>query len=291
MDSRHRHELQQNDLGKITNEALPFFEKHGMSIVVGLLVAVVLGGIAAFWFSESSTSVSESWTQLDQALHKSNPLASDFADVADKYPGSAASAWAKLKTAEDYLKSGMQAAFSDHEASVADLKKAQEAFQNLESAGTEVSPDIRERALFGLARCLESTSDGNTDDAIKVYSRLVTDFPESMFKSIAQQRIKVLETSASKEFYTWFHQQKPEPQEPMPFPSDQPETKSSEDAVNPNESLELESPAATESTSESSEAPKDNEKPAEEKPADEKPVEEKPAGEKPAETPGDNPAP
>lgn len=297
MDSHHRHELQQNDLGKITNQALPFFEKYGMQLAIGLaaIAVIVIGG--AWWYSESSVTTADSWTLLDYAVHKNTPSADDFANVVDKHPGTTAAAWAKLKEAEDYLKSGMAAAFTNRDASQADLKKAQDAFQKLEAGGPGISPDIRERALFGLARCLESTSDGNTEDAIKAYSRLSTDFPQGMFKGIAQDRIKTLESADAKAFYAWFHQQKPEPKDPHRFPIKNPSKSTTDEPVDPDDSLEINDPAgASESEKPAATEPPADEpgaaKPAEEPSSEEKPAADKPdATEKPSETPGSSETP
>lgn len=240
MDSQHRHELQQNELGKLTNQALPFLEKYGMQLVIALAAVVVVGAGAAWWYGESNISTAASWTQLEGTLFQSNPSADDFASVADKHPGSVAAAWAKLKEADDYLKSGMQAVFTDREAALADLKKAQEGYQKLDAGGAGIIPDVRERALFGLARCLETMSDGKSDAAIDAYRRLIEQFPDSMFRTIAQNRIKELESPEAREFYAWFHEQKPKPKDVQPFPFRKPAggegaTKRSDDKSESNE--------------------------------------------------------
>ena len=50
--------------------------------------------------------------------------------------------------------------FSDRSAGDRDLKDAKENFQKLLESSTTL-PEIRERALFGMARTEESTSDGD----------------------------------------------------------------------------------------------------------------------------------
>ncbi len=272
MDSQHRHELQQNDLRKITNRTLPFFEKYGLQVASGVAVAVALGIGAVWWYSQSTLSSSDGWTQLDQALHKQDASAADFAGVNDQHPGSTAAAWANLKAAEDHLKHGMKAAFSDRDASLADLKKAQASFQKLEGGGTRIAPEIRERALFGLARCLESLSDGNNDEAIKVYSRLNAEFPQGMFKGMAEDRIKTLASPEAKDFYAWFHQQKPQPKDPHPFPgvkssdssTDDPDgAEETMDVTDPPADSETEAPADSSDKTKSDDAPESSEKPSE----------------------------
>ena len=249
MDSQHRHELQQNDLGKIANRAMPFFEKYGLKIMIGLAVVVVVGIVAAVWFSESAATAAASWAQLDAAVHEPNPSADEYATVGDKYPGTEAAAWGTLKEADDYLKAGMQAVYTDRKAALVELDKARETYEKLEKGGPGVVPDVRERGLYGLARCLETMSDGNTEDAIKFYSRLINEFPDSMFKQIAEDRIQDLESPATKDFYAWFHAQNPSPQAPVISPLKPPANSASGEASSGETSpLIPESPSPPEQT-------------------------------------------
>ncbi|MFO0916860.1 MAG: tetratricopeptide repeat protein [Planctomycetaceae bacterium] len=209
MDSQHRHELQQNDLRKLTNKSLPFVKEYGtpLLVAIGLLTVALVGG--GWWFTSGQTSSAESWTQLDAALQKENASADDFASVIDRHPHSGAAHWAQLIEADGYLKSGLQYLFTDREAALTDLKKAQSAFERLAGGGSGIVSDIRERALFGLARCLEATSGGETQAAADAYRRLDKEFPNSMYHTLATERIAALEKPVTKEFYAWFQQQNP----------------------------------------------------------------------------------
>lgn len=218
MDSQHRHELQQNDLGKLTNKAVPFFQKYGWHMVGAVGVVALAWAIGAYWFWQSTTSNAQSWAQFDRVMHQPSSSAGDYAALAEKHPGSSVAAWARLKEADDFLKSGLQLAFSNRESSLSNLKSAQEAYQKLAAGGPGIIPEVKERALFGLARCLETVSDGSGDEAIQTYARLLKEFPDSIFASIVNERIKVLETSQSKDFYAWFQQQKLEPKDPRDIP-------------------------------------------------------------------------
>lgn len=294
MDSQHRHELQQNELGKLTNKAVPFFEKHGWQVIAVLGIVVAGLAIGAYWFTESSATSSESWTQLDKVLHQPNASAGDYAAIAEKHPGSAVAGWARLKEADDYLDSGLQAAFSNRDASQSDLKSAQEAYQKLAAGGPGILPEIRERALFGLARSQEALSDGNTDEVVKTYTRLLKEFPESIFTAIVNDRIKALESASSKDFYAWFKQQKLEPKDPR----DVPVKKSpfhSFDVPDEGDKEEMDKPSDgdAEETSESASESKPAEEAADSKPADgDKPDSEKPESEtKPSEESGKSDSP
>jgi hypothetical protein len=269
MDSQHRHELQQNDLRKLTDKALPFAEKYALHIV-GVVVAllVVVGGVF-FWFNQSNAANASGWSQFDRVLHKPKASAGDFAEIAESHPGTPVAVWASLKEAEDYLKAGLQSAFTNQSVSRSDLKSALEIFEKLSTGSAGSNAEIRERALFGMARCLESLSDGKTDDAVSAYTRLLREFPKSIFGAVATERIKSLETKSTQDFYAWFHAQKIEPFDPRDIPIKKPlgesRGESEEEPTKPETSDDTPASAA--------DPAKPDEKPAE------KPEEAKPEGE------------
>lgn len=279
MDSQHRHELQQNDLGKLTNKAIPVFQKYAWHMVAAVGAVVVVWGIGAYWFWQSTTSTAQSWAQFDRILHQPSSSAGDYAALAEKNPGSSVAAWARLKEADDFLKSGLQLAFSNRESSQSNLKSAQEAYQKLAAGGPGVIPEVKERALFGLARCLETVSDGSGDEAVKTYARLLKEFPASIFASIANERIKALETSQSKGFYAWFQQQKLEPKDPR----DVPVRKSPGHNFNmPDEGEEeMEKPSGNDASEETSESSGESKPDGDDQPDTDKPENDKPENDKP----------
>ena len=78
-------------------------------------------------------------------------------------------------------------------------------------------PEVVERALFGLARCQESLPAKNAapstinDPAIKTYERLLKEFPDTVYKQLAESRIAVLRTGTAQDFNAWFETQNPKP--------------------------------------------------------------------------------
>ncbi len=230
MDSQHRHELQQNDLRKLTDKALPFAEKYALHIVGGVIALAVIAVGVFFWINQSSAANATGWSQFDRVLHKPKASAGDFAEIAESHPGTPVAAWASLKEAEDYLKSGLQSAFTNQSVSRSDLKSALEIFERLSTGRAGSNAEIRERALFGIARCVESLSDGKTDDAVAAYTRLLKEFPKSIFGSVATERIKSLETKSTQDFYAWFHAQKIEPFDPRDIPIKKPLGDTKDDA-------------------------------------------------------------
>lgn len=275
MDSQHRHQLQQNDLGQIALQAKPWLEQHLIKLiaaVVGVLV-VVIG--ASVWFNAQETSQSEAWGKLYSAR-----TVDEFGKVADEHPGSLAAAWSRLKMAELNLESGIAAMFTDRELALKDLAAAKKDFDSVLASTSDVPDGMRERAMFGLAHCLEAQSDGDTGPAIEAYQALIQRHPATIYKTQAEARIKELQSAEGKEFYAWFHKQSPKPAG-LPRPQD----------GNPGSNLPAGHPpisfppaAAPETTpaAPSGDQKPTPDKPADDQPADAKPAEEKPATEKPA---------
>jgi hypothetical protein len=128
--------------------------------------------------------------------------------------------WAWINAGEMFLHNGIELSFSSRTVALADLEKAQNAFEQVLN-NTSAELDARERALNGLARTLEALSDGDTQPAIDAYKQLIEDFPESRFRRWAEFRIEELGSPAAQEFYAWYHEQSPDPAD-RPLPSDNP---------------------------------------------------------------------
>ncbi len=205
MKSEHRHDLKTNDLGKWATEVGDSAGKYVNQIIAGAFGLVLLVAVAFYWSHSSSAAKTAGWNEI--AAAKS---AEEFANVADKHKGTVVASWARLKEGELHLDSGLRLMFTDRASGLSDLNKAKKSLE--EAAYDAASPaDVKERALFSLGRCLETLSDGKTEDAIAVYQKLVTDYPYTPYKNVANTRIEALRTGGSQEFYSWFHAQNPKP--------------------------------------------------------------------------------
>lgn len=214
MDAQHRHQLQHHDLQDLTLQAVPWFEKYGMTLVISAVaaLAILLGG--AVWFSSAESTHAAAWNKLSTAT-----TVDEFGAVADAYPGTLAAAWAQLRSAEITQESGIAAMFTDRELALADLKSAKESFEKVLSSPVELPDNVKERAMLGLARCLEATCDGKTEPVIEAYQKLLVQFPESAYKKVAEDKILALKSPSAQQFYSWFHQQAPKPAA-FPRPND-----------------------------------------------------------------------
>ena len=215
MKSEHRHELKTNELERIASQwghtAERYFHENLTLLVVAAVAIVAVAGGVVYWRSSSGVAGQQGWREFASAAKTE-----DYGNVADKYAGTPAGAWARLMEGEMELSSGIRASFTDRAAGRSDLKKAQENFEKL-VADKATPPDAMERALFGLALAKEALPDKNTspskvnDAAIDTYQQLVTQFPISPFKDYAEARIAALKTGTAQDFYAWFEQQNPKP--------------------------------------------------------------------------------
>jgi hypothetical protein len=212
MKSEERHHLAENDLEKTLNRWLDKLEPYSNHILGGILLvtALVVGGI--LWKRTAQAAVDDGWTMLSDAR-----TADDFVKVADAYPESSAAPWAELRAARLYYDQGVETSLTDRKTSNDDFKQAKDLFEKL--LKSKVAPEIREGALDGMARTLESTSDGDTAEAIKTYETLISEFPESIYRDYAKYRIDVLKKPETKEFLVWFSKQNPKPAD-RPKPTD-----------------------------------------------------------------------
>jgi hypothetical protein len=201
MKSEHRHELQTNDLGKFAEKAAVYIDRHGNRLMIGICVTalVLAGGI--FWWRTESAGRTAAWTELSMAISNGKPDV--LHTVWEDHKGTVPGLWAKVYEGEAWLSQGVQASFRNLENATVDLKKAREAFQVVADE-SNVPPEIRERALLGLGRALESISDGSESEAVKAYEMFVKEFPKSQFKADAQSRIEILSSGRGQEFYAWF---------------------------------------------------------------------------------------
>jgi len=194
-----------NEFGRVVQVIGHKLEEHATVIVAVICVGLLLAAGVTWWSRSSSASTVKAWTNLESAK-----TVDDFGKVAEDFKGTIAGNWAKLREAEMNLQEGMSRMFENREAAVGDLDAAKKSFESL-AAEKGLDTAILERALWGLALSLESTSDGDTTKASEVYQRLLKEVPDTYYKSLAEQRITILKTGGAKDFYAWFSKQDPKP--------------------------------------------------------------------------------
>jgi hypothetical protein len=213
MKAEHRHELAENDLNKVLARWMQRLEPWSNQILLGFLALAVAAVGVVVWRQRSHASRDSGFTQLAACR-----AADDFATVADEFEGTSPGAWARLRAGEEYLEEGVRLSVSDRAASDERLNQAKTSLDKVLNAGN-VPPEVREKALKGMALTLESLSDGETGPAIKAYETLLAEFPNTRYKRWADDRIEVLQSGGAQQFYAWFHKQQPRPED-RPSPLD-----------------------------------------------------------------------
>jgi tetratricopeptide (TPR) repeat protein len=208
--NQHRRDLNTNELEKIAAKAKPFLEEHLNKIIYAVCGILLVATLYFTWDKSWSGGDPAGWEEFLSATRTGT--AEDFGKVAEKYPDKPVGQWALLNEAELYLNQGIRASFTDRKGAVSDLEASREKFEKLLSFNS-LPPRVEERALYGLSRCLESTSGDDTDRAIKSYDEFLRRFPDSPFASRAKNQIEILKSEEGKEFYAWFAKQDPKPED------------------------------------------------------------------------------
>ncbi len=217
MKSEHRHELQTNDLGKFAEKMAVFIDVHGNRLMIGVCLACLPLAAFIYWWRSDSNAQAAAWRDFSAAITLGKP--DEFRAVWKDHPDTTPAYWARLHEGEKWLSLGVQSMFRNVENGMEELKKAQAAFQSIIDAQRKAPAEIRDRALLGLGRTLESMSNGSEDEAVKTYETLIKDFPDSIYKKDADERIAVLSRGSGQEFYAWFAKF-PRPKLPAKSPRD-----------------------------------------------------------------------
>jgi len=212
MKSEERHQLAKNDLQQTLDRWLDKLEPYSNHILGGILLATAIAVGVILWMRTSEASVAAGWTELSSARS-----AEDFLKVAEDYPDSNAAQWARLRAARMLYVRAVDTSLTNRSVSDDDFNQARDLFNGLLKSNPP--KEVREAALDGIARVLESTSSGDTKDAIDAYETLVREFPDSVNADYAKHRIEVLKKPEVQEFYAWFRKQNPKPVE-RPQPKD-----------------------------------------------------------------------
>ena len=204
-----------NALPNSQSPLVKWLDQYGNAATIVACVAMI-GGAIAYSYNRTSTGRNErAWARYSQARS-----AQDFGDIADDFANTEVGAWARLGEGERLLESenpkspsGISLMFTNRDAALGDLKKATEAFHKVLTMKSAASA-ARERAAWGLAKSTEAQCDGDTSKPTEAYQTLLKEFPKSIYKVAAEERIESLKSESAKEFYAWFHKQNPKPAEP-----------------------------------------------------------------------------
>ncbi|MFK7820304.1 MAG: tol-pal system YbgF family protein [Planctomycetaceae bacterium] len=206
----------ESELGQLMGPIQPYVDKYGSKVVLGLAALLLVAAAWIWWSRSSSAAAAQGWADFTTAK-----AAEDYADIADENPGTAAGAWARLSAANGYFTKGVQLSFTSRTASDGSFEKANSAYKKLLD-NRSTPKQVRERALYGMARLEEATSGEDTSSAIAAYEKLLSDFPQSIYKELAEERVAELKKPEVQKFYAWFKEQDPSVTDDLMTPNDLP---------------------------------------------------------------------
>lgn len=208
MNGDRRHELEANDLAESTVAIVDWVRPYLRTIA--LAIGAVAVGIGAWTVvsSQQATSSAQSWDACMAALSEGNP--ERLTDVIRRYPGTAAAQWSQLMMADAAIGEGTQLLFIDRERARQRLDSAVGIYSGL--LAERPRGLIAERGVFGLAKARESL--GQLEEARRGYEAVVSEYPESAVRGIAENRIAALSRESTRQWYDWFDGWKPAPAKP-----------------------------------------------------------------------------
>lgn len=228
MKSEERHRLHESELEKLGRHAHSFWETslkdYAKTALIAVAVAVVVAGGLTWYFVSSNNSRAERWNKVISASFDQDPSQSlvQLENAATNYADYPAGQWAALELAEGALSEGIRLSRTNRPAAVEELVRARDTFAKLASADSE---ELQERRAFGMARTLEALAGVDVskdekgdnvkgvEDALSAYEKFVKDYPDSIFVSLADNRIKALKKPETQKFYTWYRDQYPRPED------------------------------------------------------------------------------
>ena len=205
MKSEERHKLQQNALAEWITQTFAAIRPYQNAVLAAIIVLILAGFFAFWWFGESAAQSGETWTQLFTAFNENNPAALE--KVADANPSSRAAPVADIVAADLLLAQGCNMLFVNKPTANQQLNKAVELYQLVVTRSS--SPTLRAQATLGLAKSWEAL--GKLDAAASTYSQVKTDWPGTVYAKMASRRLDDLKRISTKELYDKFARFEPKP--------------------------------------------------------------------------------
>ncbi|MCP4786450.1 MAG: hypothetical protein GY903_21760 [Fuerstiella sp.] len=203
----------QTELEKVLRSTKPWFAENGTTLIYALAAVLAVAAVIVFMQRQSSGDVQASGALLLAAAPE------QYRDVADDFPETSIGIWARLRQGDRLLDNAVGNMFTNRVVAIeegGELDQAEVAYQRL-AERSDVDEQVRERVLIGLARVAETRCDGqpeSTNTAVTAWQRVLDEFPESIVKKHAEERLAELSSEESRTFYTWFHEQNPTPVDP-----------------------------------------------------------------------------
>ena len=212
MKSQDRHKLQQNELAGWIARTYTVIKPYSNAILAVVLLVAVIVGLWGWWKRQSAVEASAGWDQLFAAMDNGRIV--ELGKIAEQNPNNEVGLWATVLAGDLHLANGCQELFANKAAASQDLQKALEEYTKVR--GETRNAQLRERAVFGLARTYEALSgtrqsQGEMDKAVRSYRELVDQWKDGPYYALAKERLAELGTSDAKSFYDKFAHYDPQP--------------------------------------------------------------------------------
>jgi tetratricopeptide (TPR) repeat protein len=218
--NQHTQELEKNELVEWANSKFGHLKPHLGKILLVFVLIVVLGFAFAYYRYLQSELYAAQWRQLQMAIHGQMVTSetSDYAVMAEQYPDAKASMWAMQLAGDSQLRQGLSRLISDRNAALKELGKAKASYGKILESKVEITPMLRQRALYTMAYTCESM--GEFDEAKKYYGELVEKVPDSAFAKQADRALERLADPAIRKVWEEFKTVGTAPGEGLPTAPD-----------------------------------------------------------------------
>lgn len=204
MADKNRKEVDDNELVGAMADHLDTIRQQMPKIIVGIVaLIVVVFGIRYYLSSRDAAKEAKS---KNVVLFAAEQSAAGSVSTLDKqiedFPDDTASKWAYLMKADSQLAQGLNRIFRDRTTGMESVNNAIKNFEKAATSAGEKNDKLKQRALYGWARGLESI--GEFDKAAAKYEEIVTDFEDSAFAKLAEIGIKRVNSPDNREFFVAF---------------------------------------------------------------------------------------
>ncbi|MFK7735293.1 MAG: tol-pal system YbgF family protein [Pirellulaceae bacterium] len=201
-----------NELADRIESGLAGIQSYLPIALGGIVVAAIAAVGWGVYSGQRTESQSRAWTEFYYNLSGSD--ADAFLDVAEGYPGTTMSGWAKQAAGDNYLFQGIQALYINRKEGLSNLQLAIETFEDV--IADSPSQELERKATLGLAKANESL--GELDQAREYYERYLSLDPPFELLSSVNQQLAFIGSPAGKSFYDWFSKLDPKPDAPITLP-------------------------------------------------------------------------
>ena len=214
MKTERRHELQTNELADWLGETIERVAPYSRAIVASVLAVAVLTIVMTVLSKQRTSEQTRAWDKVNEAweplVDENNTV--ELQQAVKQYSGTSAGVWGRLALANVQLSEGVNQMFTDRQKSKESLHDAIDNYSEVLKNTKE--PLLLQQATLGLGKAYES--DNQFRPASQEYEKVINNWPNSPYATLARGRLEDLRTQSTEDFYRWFAAHTPAPPVPSP---------------------------------------------------------------------------